>query len=49
MHQDTTRKEVNTVFKALEEMFAELIERYSKYNLNVDRVINDVINSMTGR
>lgn len=30
-------------------VFEELIERYSKYDLDVAMVINDYINSMTGR
>ncbi len=38
------------MYKALYEMFYELISKFSKYeNLDSSVVINDVINTMTGR
>ena len=37
------------MFKAMNEMFADLIGRFSKYDLNVSLVVNDIINSITGR
>ena len=35
--------------RRMRRVFEELIERYSKYDLDVAMVINDYINSMTGR
>lgn len=31
------------------QIFKDLIDRYSKYNLNINMVINDVINGMVCR
>lgn len=31
------------------QFFKDIIERYSKYDMNVAVVINDVVNSMSGR
>ena len=30
-------------------MFKNIITQYSKYNVNMDTVINDVVNSISGR
>ena len=35
--------------RRMRRVFEELIERYSKYDLDVAMVINDYINNMTGR
>lgn len=37
------------MIKAMGKMFAEIIREANERNMNVGRVVNDVINSMFGR